>query len=150
MRWIFVFALALALCAGVRAEVDAAVRAQRAREFETCDYQRADAAACALRYGDTNGDGLVSPAEIDAMKARYLSVVMRAGAWIAAAVGQSTAVMMRKCDFDGDGYLSRSDFDLSADTCLADCRRVTLLFKYVCSKAIAEERARAHAALKHD
>lgn len=122
------------------------LRAQRAKEFETCAYQRADAADCVLRYGDLDGDDLISPAEADEVKRRYLSWVMRAGAWLAEKIGlESTAAIFKKCDYDRDGFLSRRDFELASETCLVDCARVNQIFEYVCNKAIAEERARAHA-----
>jgi len=122
------------------------LRAKIDEEFKTCAYQRSDAADCVLRYGDFDHDGLISPAEADEVKRRYLSWVMRAGAWLAEKIGlESTAKIFKKCDYDRDGFLSRRDFELARDTCLVDCARVNQLFEYVCSKAIAEERARAHA-----
>lgn len=121
-----------------------AERAENARGFETCRYQRKDAIACSVRYADTDRDGHISEAEVEAMMQRYLSAPMRLGAWLAATFKRESAgTIVRKCDYDGDGLISRSDFELSFDTCLNKCAKVELFFSLICNKALADERKRA-------
>lgn len=149
-----VLALVLALASSIRsggalAAEDAhelALRRERnAASFATCDHQRSDAVACAMRFADTDHDGAITAAEIDAAKARYLPLAERVGVWLADVVGlETTQAVMRKCDDDGDGRITLDDFERSADSCLADCGRVNLLFKLVCAHAYEEERALAH------
>lgn len=126
----------------------ARIHAQHALEFETCSHQRVDAVACALRFGDLDGDARISPAEIDTLKRHYLSTMMRVGAWVAEKIGaESTETIMQKCDYDEDGFISASDFEASIDTCLAACSRVNMLFDIICNHAIEEERMHARARL---
>lgn len=124
------------------AEKRARDRRANALSFETCEYQRSDVISCAIRFGDTNGDAYIDAAEIGALVKRYVGAGARTllalGSWVGAV--ESVDVMVKKCDYDGDGRISLSDFERSYETCLAYCSRVKLLYDVVCSRAIVDER----------
>ena len=95
---------------------------------ESCAHSRADGYECISRYGDLDGDGLLTRDEIDVLRARSLHYYERALGWIA---GETTDTVMLHCDYDGDGVISASDFYASTKTCLRDCNAVESLFEYI-------------------
>ena len=96
-----------------------------------CQHTRADAHACALKYGDSNGDGRISREEIDNLRSRSLHYWETAISWIA---GKNADAILNDCDVNGDGYLDADDFNQSADACLATCKDITDFFYYVCDR----------------
>lgn len=151
-RHIFtVLAVVAALFSGyaVVAITDAERNAERQANlasFETCPRQRADAVACARRYGDSDGDGMITAAEIDAVIARYLTIPERTLVWLAQKLGlEDTRTVLAHCDADQDGRISQQDFEASADTCLKDCGRVMKFFKFVCERAERADSESKHA-----
>lgn len=138
-------AVALSELAPAERERRLAARRDNALGFRSCAHRREDAIECGLRFGDANGDGYITLDEIESVKQRYLSPAVRAAAWVLEKIGVETAEkMMRNCDFDRDGRISRSDFELSVDTCLATCKKVELIFSIVCDRAAAAEKKALH------
>lgn len=95
-----------------------------------CKYSRADAIKCAKKYGDTNNDNAICFREIEQLKDAVL--------WIWETIIMSlypSQNIMKRCDFDQDGYITDEDFENSKDTCLHDCDALHDFFNYVCNRA---------------
>lgn len=103
---------------------------------EFCKYSRDAAVVCAKKYGDKNNDGKLSYNEIDNLRESTLYWYEKLASF---AIGKTTARVMRDCDFDRDGEISKLDFEQSYDTCLKDCGSVTDFFHYVCDRQAALE-----------
>lgn len=108
-----------------------------------CDgvaFSRADVMACMLDATDTNHDGRITPAEMQAAVDTYLWWYER---WLVKLVG-GVADVLRDCDTDGDGVVTYSDMLHSEVTCLpltdADGNELDGMCKvktYLCDRATA-------------
>lgn len=118
--------------------------------FADCKWQRSGAIDCAQRYLDLNGDEYITRDEIEAGMAKYLTTMERTVVWLAKKLGlEDTDTVLRHCDLDNDGRISRSDFLGSTHTCIATCERVGKFFHFICDRAEEAEHAAA-AAAKHN
>lgn len=96
---------------------------EKASSESDCPYSREDAVAFARRFFDrelnadgTRGDGYICAAEIDQAESALLNWWESILAFL-----YSTKNIVRRCDCDGDGYISLADFHECRDTCLHDC-----------------------------
>lgn len=102
-----------------------------------CAYKREEAIECAQRFGDrehnadgTRGNGLICAAEIQQLEQQVLGW----GSWLLDFLYPAERIIAR-CDYDGDGQISLRDFEMSSETCLHDCDKLTLFFSKVCKPA---------------
>lgn len=102
-----------------------------------CTYTRADAVDCIARYVDTNGDRVVTVAEIDAARDRYtgplLKLIERVVAW---RVDVSTEKILHDCGGRADGTFTEQAF-LKSKTCMPS-QYALCLFSVAC-KHIAKQ-----------
>ena len=102
-------------------------RCEHESDFESA---RADSLVCLHKYADVNRDGKICAAEIDAVR----SVVLWPWEKLIG-LAHPTSEMMERCDYDGDGFISASDFQKTIGNCIATCAAIRNLFGYVCSRA---------------
>lgn len=89
---------------------------------------RMDMMNCTLAYIDRNHDGYVSEEEMEWGRQNLLS-------WYERPWAEDTETIMRNCDFDRDGRISRSDMELSYSTCLNTEKKLSEFNKYICKRA---------------
>jgi hypothetical protein len=132
----------------------------------TAEFSRADAGDCLLRFIDgltsykdvykvlhvdmdeTAKDGCVDVKEVEAAKQYYLVAWERALAWLV----KSNEQIMRDCDNDKNGCISKQDMIDSVTHCLdgitRGTRRLDIFNDYICARGRKKELERAeHAAL---
>jgi hypothetical protein len=122
------FAL-LFVCAVALAAVP---REQMSEDLRNCEYDRNDAAACAEKYGDIDGDQAVNATEVRILMDNVLTSVLER----AFAALYPVSNIMKQCDVaPADGKITEADFDASIESCLAHCWKVKLFVTKICQKA---------------
>lgn len=110
-------------CANNAKRLQSEIKADR-ESWEATPWKRVDI----IKYVrdnfevDTNKDELISVEELQAARVRYLPAFLQTRV-------ESNEIIFRKCDCDGDGFISEQDFLLSYMTCLKDARIATFLYK---------------------
>jgi hypothetical protein len=105
----------------------------------SCVFTRADAVACFARHVDTNKDGVISVAEVDAAKERYTGRFMRAIEWLVSwKIDIRTEKILSDCDYNHDGKFTADDFLRSYKTCVATQAGLCMI-KKVCDGADAAD-----------
>lgn len=101
-------------------------------DLATCARDRNEAIDCILKYGDADHDKRIDSREIRILKDGVLYWYEN---WYDAL--HPNDEIMKKCDRDGDGFVSEQDFDNSLDTCLCKCEGVLDLMARICDRAAA-------------
>jgi hypothetical protein len=86
---------------------------------------------CVLRYVDTDHDGCVTAREIDHARSEYLNIIERMAS-------TRTEKIMRDCDYNRDGCISRSDMEAANTTCVASEKDRNRFNDYICKRAAAK------------
>lgn len=90
---------------------------QICRECGGHSFCREDMIKCSFEVADVNPkDGRLSPAELDTLKSDYMRWWEKLVAWVMSAA--KTSNIMKKCDYNKDGFIDRHDFDLTANKCI--------------------------------
>lgn len=103
-----------------------------------CEFSCEQVVECVSEYVDTNSDGIITIAELDAARSRYSSSAQQVASWFASwftdAVKSET--IASNCDTNGDGRLTPSDFSQPTEKCLPN-QHDRCMVKEVCDKAAA-------------
>ena len=102
---------------------------------DASDYEQArdDVLTCLQSYADADGDGEICVEEIVEMKRRLLGPLEKLVSF-----EHPPSEIMRRCDHNQDGFISRDDFKKSHGTCLKDCAAIRNLFYYGCARAVKQ------------
>ena len=84
-----------------------------------CDgeyFSRSQAIQCAFEIGDVDPqDGQITPHELDLLKSTYMKWWERLIGWLVSST--KTSNVLKNCDFNKDGVITREDFDQTEHTC---------------------------------
>jgi hypothetical protein len=90
-----------------------------------CEYPRNMTIACLFEFGDVNKDEKLSYIELKTTIERDLA---RWKQWII----PSTTNIMKSCDYDNDGFVSKEDMKHNNGTCLTSCLESKVAYKNIC------------------
>lgn len=99
--------------------------------LQNCEYKRDSIIECFETYFDLNGNKIVEVNEIHDAINKYTSFWLRLITFIT----QPIPKILSRCDMDGDGKISRDDYDKSTLTCMETCNSLRDAHKYLCDKA---------------
>lgn len=101
--------------------------------WETCPWQRTEIYGWVGLGFDLNGDEEIDFEEcIYAREYYFLDIEKQ--------LGETCETVFYRCDCDGDGYLSVSDFENSDQSCLPDCNAAWRIYNYI-GKRMAGKKA---------
>lgn len=109
-------------------------------------FSRKQAIACLLDVVDTNRDGGLSPAEIEALPGKYLHWWERAVIMVKIAMGGDDPLksILKDCDIDKDGVITYADMVNGAERCIpaknadgSQANGLCDLKSYICDRASA-------------
>jgi len=104
-----------------------------------CHFTRADAVDCIVRYVDSNGDRVVTVAEVDAARERYTGIALRLLERVVAwRVDVSSAKILRDCG--ANGTFSEDNFlhGPASKTCLPT-QYALCMFSVACKHIAKQE-----------
>jgi len=98
-----------------------------------CGFTRENSLECAIRYGDENKDGKLTPKELqhtlDTLIPKYLNNPFFK--WIS---GLKVEQVLKDCDYNKDGVITPRDWELSKKTCMPTQKNLCT-FKWFCDYA---------------
>jgi hypothetical protein len=101
-------------------------------DLRNCAFDRNEAARCAEKYGDIDGDRAVNATEVRIL----MDNVLQGPIERTLAFFFPVSHVMSHCDVAPvDGKITEADFDASLVTCLATCDRVTKFMTHICDVA---------------
>lgn len=99
--------------------------------LQNCEYDRKSAIDCFEKYFDLNHDKIVQVDEIKNAIKNYSSFWLK----VISFVFQPIPRIMKACDHDNNGEISREDYENSKATCMNTCNSLKDLHNYLCKKA---------------
>jgi hypothetical protein len=102
---------------------------QDLNSWKNCPVKREEVMAINQMGFDINGDGSIDMDECNQARHYYLS-------WIERTVAESCDKVFEHCDCDGDGKISKEDFQRSVFTCLRNCKAGVMINHYIGSRMV--------------